>query len=105
MQHQRICVLIGEADDSVRLIQREARAAGFRVHVSTDAQEAAQRLTGGLAGQTLADIERRAILDTLQACRGNKAAAARSLGVCEKTIYNKLKRFHNGSAIALTGGA
>ncbi|MDH3590804.1 MAG: hypothetical protein OER88_02940 [Planctomycetota bacterium] len=45
-----------------------------------------------LAGRTLEDIERQALLDTLRACRGNKAATARSLGVCEKTIYNKLKR-------------
>lgn len=45
-----------------------------------------------LAGQTLADIERRAILDTLAACGGNKKAAARSLGIDEKSIYNKMKR-------------
>lgn len=45
-----------------------------------------------LAGRTLEEIERQALLDTLKACRGNKAATARSLGVCEKTIYNKLKR-------------
>ncbi len=45
-----------------------------------------------LAGMTMADVERRAIVDTLRAVGGNKAAAARSLGVCEKTIYNKIKR-------------
>ena len=45
-----------------------------------------------LAGRTMPDIERQAILDTLRACRGNKAAAARSLGLCEKTIYNKLRK-------------
>ncbi len=45
-----------------------------------------------LAGRTLEEIERQALIDTLKACRGNKAATARSLGVCEKTIYNKLKR-------------
>jgi len=45
-----------------------------------------------LAGYTMEDIERWALLDTLEEVGGNKAAAARALGVCEKTIYNKLKR-------------
>jgi len=45
-----------------------------------------------LAGYTMEQIERWALLDALEAAGGNKAAAARALGVCEKTIYNKLKR-------------
>jgi DNA-binding NtrC family response regulator len=45
-----------------------------------------------LAGYTMEEIERWALLDTLEHVGGNKAAAARVLGVCEKTIYNKLKR-------------
>lgn len=45
-----------------------------------------------LAGMTLADIERKAILDTLHASGGNKKAAARMLGIDEKSIYNKMKR-------------
>ncbi|MFO0904059.1 MAG: sigma-54 dependent transcriptional regulator [Pirellulales bacterium] len=46
-----------------------------------------------LAGRTLDELERQAILDTLAACRGNKAEAARRLGISEKSIYNKMKRF------------
>lgn len=45
-----------------------------------------------LAGLTLEQLERRALVETLRACGGNKAATARSLGVSEKTVYNKLKR-------------
>jgi DNA-binding NtrC family response regulator len=45
-----------------------------------------------LAGRTLADIEKQAILETLAACGGNKKAAARSLGIDEKSIYNKMRR-------------
>ena len=45
-----------------------------------------------LAGYTMEQIERWALTDTLESVGGNKAAAARALGVCEKTIYNKLKR-------------
>lgn len=45
-----------------------------------------------LAGYTMEQIERWALLDTLEQVGGNKAAASRALGLCEKTIYNKLKR-------------
>ncbi|HND53076.1 MAG TPA: sigma-54 dependent transcriptional regulator, partial [Pirellulaceae bacterium] len=46
-----------------------------------------------LAGRTLDDIEMQAIRDTLEANGGNKALAARQLGISEKSIYNKMKRF------------
>jgi len=45
-----------------------------------------------LAGQTLDEIERRAIAETLRLCNGNRAEAARMLGVSERTIYNKIKK-------------
>jgi len=47
-----------------------------------------------LAGMPLAEIERIAIIETLQACGGNKVKTARQLGVSEKTIYNKLKQYN-----------
>ncbi len=45
-----------------------------------------------LAGRTLAEIERRAIIATIRSHKGNKAASARSLGISEKSIYNKMRR-------------
>ena len=45
-----------------------------------------------LAGMTLAEIERQAILETLHYCGGNKAKSARTLGISEKSIYNKIRR-------------
>ena len=45
-----------------------------------------------LAGITLQQLEQKAIMDTLQACEGNKAKAAQMLGISTKSIYNKLKR-------------
>jgi len=47
----------------------------------------------GLAGMTMAEIERRAIIETIHACGGNRAESARQLGVSEKTIYNKFRQF------------
>jgi len=41
----------------------------------------------------LEDIEKEAILATLKASGGNKAEAARRLGVTRKTLHNKLKNY------------
>jgi DNA-binding NtrC family response regulator len=46
-----------------------------------------------LGGQSLGDIERAAIKQTLLQTRGNKAQAARSLGIAVSTLYEKLKRY------------
>lgn len=46
-----------------------------------------------LVGLTLKEIEKRALIETLEAEGGNKAMAARQLGISEKSIYNKLRRF------------
>jgi DNA-binding NtrC family response regulator len=47
-----------------------------------------------LLGRTLAEIERSAFLDTLDATGGNRAETARRLGVSEKTVYNKLRAWN-----------
>jgi DNA-binding NtrC family response regulator len=51
--------------------------------------------TGGIAlvGRTMGDIEQAAIVQTLKAVGWNRAAAARELGVSERTIYNKIKQY------------
>ena len=35
---------------------------------------------------------RQAIRETLESCGGNRALAARQLGISERSIYNKIKR-------------
>ena len=44
------------------------------------------------AGQTLRDLEMRAIYEALQRCGGNKPKAAEQLGISLKTLYNKLNQ-------------
>ncbi|MBI4638955.1 MAG: sigma-54-dependent Fis family transcriptional regulator [Candidatus Rokubacteria bacterium] len=44
-------------------------------------------------GATLADLERDRILAALQDCRGNRAAAARALGIDRTTLWRKLRRW------------
>lgn len=51
-----------------------------------------------LGRNTLAEIERTAIIATIRACKGNKAASARSLGISEKSIYNKMRRLNISNA-------
>jgi two-component system, NtrC family, response regulator HydG len=46
---------------------------------------------------SLQDIEKEAILAALTASKGNKAEAARRLGVTRKTLHNKLKSYEEGA--------
>ena len=45
------------------------------------------------SGLTAAELEKKLILQTLSETGNNKAAAARRLGLNEKTIRNKLKSY------------
>ena len=57
-----------------------------------NAAETETRNAYQLAGKTLEEIERDAIIATLEMLDGNKAKTARTLGISEKSIYNKMKR-------------
>ena len=46
-----------------------------------------------LAGLSLDEVEKQAVLQTLEACGGNKSEAARRLGVTRKTLHAKLARY------------
>ncbi len=52
-----------------------------------------EKLVFSIGETTVADAERELILKTLERAEGNKAEAARQLGVDVKTIYNKLKTY------------
>lgn len=49
--------------------------------------------SANLSGFTMAELETRAIRDTLETTGGDKAAAAKMLGISLKTIYNKINRY------------
>jgi DNA-binding NtrC family response regulator len=44
-------------------------------------------------GQTLADVERHLIIDTLDHCLGNRTHAAKILGISVRTLRNKLNEY------------
>jgi DNA-binding NtrC family response regulator len=58
-----------------------------------DPSQRPEKLVFSVGETTVADAERELILRTLEKASGNKAEAARQLGVDVKTIYNKLKSY------------
>jgi two-component system response regulator FlrC len=52
-----------------------------------------ERPTRELVGNTVADVERDLIIDTLQHCLGNRTHAATILGISIRTLRNKLKQY------------
>lgn len=44
-------------------------------------------------GQTVAEVERHLILDTLEYCAGNRTHAAKILGISIRTLRNKLNEY------------
>ena len=53
-----------------------------------------------LANRPLADIEREAILATLESTGGNKTEAARRMGVTARTLSNKMKLWRQLGLVA-----
>jgi len=47
---------------------------------------------------TLAEMEKRAILDAIKRAKGDKLLAAERLGIGKTTLYRKLKEYESSSA-------
>jgi two-component system response regulator HydG len=54
---------------------------------------AGSRAPGDLAGVSLNELEKQAIMDTLAKTRGNREKAAKILGIGERTLYRKIKEY------------
>jgi two-component system response regulator FlrC len=67
---------------------------------------AAEQITRGLVGRTVADVERDLILETLKHCLGNRTHAANILGISIRTLRNKLNEYAgDGMPITAPGNA
>jgi len=89
-----IVAAIGEGGDvnsltlDVRHIPDDVRAAG------DDGAADDEHVSGAsLAGTPLEQLEKRAIRETLRLAAGNREAAAKLLGIGERTLYRKLKEY------------
>ncbi|MGH7936720.1 MAG: sigma-54-dependent transcriptional regulator, partial [Chthoniobacterales bacterium] len=65
--------------------------AELQLPVALQKTERAVSPNGG--GKKLVDMERKAILDALAQCHGNKKKAAELLGIQRPTLYNKMRRY------------
>jgi DNA-binding NtrC family response regulator len=56
------------------------------------------------AGQTIEEVQRQLILETLKATAGNKPDAADMLGISLKTLYNRLNQYEQAADAKLESG-
>ncbi len=68
-------------------------AANETDHIAAQAAQTAQAVTQSLVGQTVAEVERDLIIDTLHHCLGNRTHAATILGISIRTLRNKLNQY------------
>ena len=92
--HRAVLLSTGAEIDpeSIRLPDGEP----LSVQASTPAQRAAQAaetVTRGFVGRTVAAVEQQLILDTLGHCLGNRTHAANILGISIRTLRNKLNEY------------
>jgi DNA-binding NtrC family response regulator len=84
--------------DGARIDQSQAPAV---VHAAM----AAEQVTRGLVGRTVAEVERDLILETLRHCLGNRTHAANILGISIRTLRNKLNEYvAQGTPVPPPGG-
>lgn len=70
--------------------------AQFKLHEVSGIREDAEVLIPVHVGESLAEVERRLIEQTLQCCR-TREQAARILQISTKTLYNKLRQYESES--------
>jgi DNA-binding NtrC family response regulator len=76
-----------------------------RMHAQRQQEDATNGISLAAAGQdqvlSIAEIEKQAILNTIQQMKGDKLMAARLLGIGKTTLYRKLKEYGIGNEESL----
>ncbi|MDP8917105.1 MAG: sigma-54 dependent transcriptional regulator [Pseudomonadota bacterium] len=91
----RAVLLSGGAEidpEAIRLPDGEPLAAASS-NPAQRAAQAAEAVTRGFVGRTVAAVEQQLILDTLGHCLGNRTHAANILGISIRTLRNKLNEY------------
>ncbi|HEY3798035.1 MAG TPA: sigma-54 dependent transcriptional regulator [Caulobacteraceae bacterium] len=78
---------------AIRLPDGSAMSASPASDTARAASVAAEAVSRGFVGQTVAAMEQRLIIDTLGHCLGNRTHAANILGISIRTLRNKLKEY------------
>ena len=68
------------------------------------AQALLENQNPSLQDSSLADIEKRVIIDRIRKCHGNKKRAAEELGIAKSTLHEKIRRWNEASALDFDDG-
>ena len=66
---------------------------GLDVEDTTHTHQYSEEITKAPVGKTVAEMERKLILDTMEDTMWNRSAAATILGISIRTLRNKLKQY------------
>jgi DNA-binding NtrC family response regulator len=105
--HRAVLLAVGPEIDAGAIMTPEGESIGaIPSDPAARAAQAAEAVTRGLVGRTVANVERDLILDTLDHCLGNRTHAAKILGISIRTLRNKLNEYADaGIAIPEPGQA
>jgi len=94
-----VVTAIGESGDPTVAVTIDVRHIPDEIHsadeplTTTEVPAGGEAAPGSLAGAPLAQLEKRAIRETLRLTGGNREHAAKLLGIGERTLYRKLKEY------------
>jgi DNA-binding NtrC family response regulator len=88
--HRAVLLAVGDEISGEAIRLPDGSALKQQTLALSDEGEAA---LGGFVGKTVAEIEQRLILQTLNHCLGNRTHAANILGISIRTLRNKLKQY------------
>ena len=91
--HRAVLLSSGPEVEAEAIYLPEAANAPRGSDPAVRAVQAAEAVTRGLVGRTVAEVEQQLILDTLSHCLGNRTHAANILGISIRTLRNKLKEY------------
>ncbi len=85
---------LGDADPRSGAVTLDVKHIPDDIRVAEGAEtEPESGASGSLAGTNLAQLEKRAIRETLRLTAGNREQAAKLLGIGERTLYRKLNEY------------
>jgi DNA-binding NtrC family response regulator len=104
--HRAVLLAIGDEIGADAILSPDgARLDASRNPMVVHAAMAAEQVTRGLVGRTVAEVERDLILETLKHCLGNRTHAANILGISIRTLRNKLNEYAgDGVPVPPAGG-
>jgi DNA-binding NtrC family response regulator len=109
--HRAVLIATGDeiGPEAIMLSQMTASAHDIATAVAQPADAEAMRALGAVTsgtqvGQTVAEMERHLIINTLSHCLGNRTHAANILGISIRTLRNKLKQYSDEGIAILPPG-